>query len=190
MFFAVGPDRVYGKGDVSIGPEPARRAAQAVSNAQLYAAEQTARQAAEASADRMNRLEHVTGALVEASSRAAVVELIVREGGAALGAVAASVVSVRDDRLELVADEGYGKAAEPFRSIPADSPLPLAVAVRAGRPIWSPDLKSSDLDDPQTLGVPKTSSNTSACAIPLIAAGQTYAAVCLSFPDTPPFFSH
>ncbi len=93
MFFAVGPDRVYGKADLSIITELARRAAQAVSNAQLYAAEQAARQAAEASADRMERLQHVTRALVEASSRAAVVELIVSEGRAALGAVGASVVS-------------------------------------------------------------------------------------------------
>jgi PAS domain S-box-containing protein len=190
MFFAVGPDRVYGKADVSIVTELARRVAQAVSNAQLYAAEQSARQAAEAAADRMERLQHVTRALVEASSRAAVVELIVREGRAALGAVAASVASVMDDRLELVADEGYGRAAEPFRSIPANSPLPLAVAVREGRPIWIPDLKSPGFDDPLAREVLRTSENSSACAIPLIADGQTYGAVGLSFREPQAFDSH
>jgi PAS domain S-box-containing protein len=190
MFFAVGPERVYGKADVSIATELARRAAQAVSNAQLYAAEQAARHAAEAAADRMERLQHVTRALVEASSRTAVVELIVSEGRAALGAAGASVVSVSDDRLELVADEGYGPAAEPFRSIPADSPLPLAVAVREGRPIWIPDLHSPGDEDPRVAEVLRNSANGSACALPLIADGQTYGAVGLSFREPQAFDSH
>jgi PAS domain S-box-containing protein len=190
MFFAVGPERAYGKADISIATELARRAAQAVSNAQLYAAEQAARQAAETAVDRMERLQHVTRALVEASSRAAVVELIVREGRAALGAVGASVVSVADDHLELIADEGYGEAAERFRSIPVDSPLPIAVAVREGRPIWIPDLKAPGFDDPLAREVLKTSENSSACALPLIADGQTYGAVGLSFREPQAFDGH
>ena len=190
MFFAVGPDRIYGKADVSIATELARRAAQAVSNAQLYTAEQAARHAAEAAVDRMERLQHVTRALVEASSRAAVVELIVREGRAALGAVGASVVSVIDDRLELVADDGYGPNFEPFRSIPADSPLPLAVAVREGRPIWVPVLDSPGFEDPLAAEARRTSANRSACALPLIADGHTYGAVGLSFREPQAFDAH
>jgi PAS domain S-box-containing protein len=190
MSFAVGPDRIYGKADVAIVTELTRRAAQAVSNAQLYAAEQAARQAAEAAADRMERLQHVTRALVEASSRAAVVALIVHEGRAALGAVGASVAAVSDGRLELVADEGYGPAVEPFRSIPADSPLPIAVAVREGRPIWIPDLQSPGFEDPLAAETLRSSPNKSACALPLIADGHTYGAVGLSFREPEAFDTH
>jgi PAS domain S-box-containing protein len=190
MFFVVGPARTYGPADVPIASELARRAAQAVSNAQLYAAEQAARQTAEAAADRMERLQRVTRALVEASSRTAVVELIVREGRQALGAAAASVAVVKGDRLELVADQGYGATAEPFRSFPTDSSLPLAVAVREARPIWIPDLRSPGFDDPQAREALLKTSNSSACALPLIADGQTYGAVGLSFREPQAFDNH
>jgi len=187
MFFVVGPDRTYGSADVSIASELARRAAQAVSNAQLYAAEQVARQAAEGAADRMERLQRVTRALVEASSRSVVVELIVGQGREAIGAAAASVAMVREDGLELVADEGYGPAAEPFRSIPTDSPLPLAVAAREGRAVWIPDLRSPGFDHPVAQEVLNKSLNRSGCALPLIADGHIYGAVGLSFREPQAF---
>jgi PAS domain S-box-containing protein len=190
MFFVVGPDRTYGPTDVSIASELARRSAQAVSNAQLYAAEQSARQAAEAAVDRMERLQRVTRALVEASSRSAVVDLIVREGRQALGADAASVAILKDGNLELVADIGYGAAAEPYRSIPTDSTLPIAVAAREDRPIWIPDLHAQAFDDDVTRAMVERSPNSSGCAIPLTADGQTYGVVGLSFRKPQPFDPH
>jgi PAS domain S-box-containing protein len=190
MFFVVGPERAYGPADVPIASELARRAAQAVSNAQLYAAEQSARQVAEAAADRMERLQRVTRALVEASSRTAVVELVVRAGRQAIGATAASVAIVREDALELVADDGYGFTASPFRSIPFDSPLPLAVAIREARPVWIPDLGSPGFEDSLAEEALAGTQNRSACALPLIADGHTYGAVGLSFREPEPFDSH
>jgi PAS domain S-box-containing protein len=190
MFFVVGPDRTYGPTDVAIVSELARRAAQAVSNARLYAAEQSARQAAEAAVDRMERLQRVTRALVEAPSRSAVVGLIVREGRQALGADAASVAIVRDGGLELVADVGYGAAAEAFRSIPADSTLPIAVAAREDRPIWMADLRTHVVDDDEAREVLQRSPNSSACALPLTADGQTYGVVGLSFREPQSFDEH
>jgi PAS domain S-box-containing protein len=190
MFFVVGPDRTYGPTDVAIVSELGRRAAQAVSNAQLYAAEQSARQAAEAAVDRMERLQRVTRALVEASSRNAVVDLIVREGRQALGADAASVAILRDDSLELVADVGYGAAAEPYRSIPTDSTLPIAVAAREQRPIWIADLHGQTFDDDLTRAVVERSPNSSSCAIPLTADGQMYGVVGLSFRKPQSFDAH
>jgi PAS domain S-box-containing protein len=190
MFFVVGPDRIYEPTDVSIVSELARRVGQAISNAQLYAAEQSARHAAEAAADRMERLQRVTRALVEAPSRGAVVDLIVREGRQALGADAASVAIFRDDRLELVADVGYGADAEPFRSIPADSSLPLAVAAREDRPVWIPDLRALAFDDDAAREVVQRSPNSSGCAIPLTADGQTYGVVGLSFREPQSFDEH
>jgi PAS domain S-box-containing protein len=138
----------------------------------------------------MERLQRVTRALVEATSRSVVVDLIVREGRQALGAAAASVALARDDGLELVADEGYGTMADPFRLIAADSPLPLAVAVRQGQPVWIEDLSSPGFDDPDAREVLRTTPNRSACALPLIADGHTYGSVGLSFREPQTFDSH
>jgi PAS domain S-box-containing protein len=190
MFFVVGPERTYAQTDVAIVSELARRAAQAVSNAQLYAAEQSARHAAEAAADRMERLQRVTRALVEASSRDAVVDLIVRAGRQALGADAASVAIVKDDRLEVVADVGYGVAADAFRSIPTTSTLPIAIAAREDRAVWIPDLRSEPFDDEVAAEIVRHSPNRSGCALPLSADGQTYGVVGLSFREHQPFDAH
>ena len=51
MFFVVGPDRSYTAADVEVTSSLARRVALAISNAQVHAAEQEARHAAEAAAD-------------------------------------------------------------------------------------------------------------------------------------------
>ena len=187
MFFVVGPERTYSQADVAIASELARRVAQAISNAQLYTAEQNARQAAEAAVDRMERLQRVTRALVEATSRTAVVDLIVQEGRQAVGADAASVALATDDTLEVVADVGYGAAVDPFRSMSLTSTLPLAVAVREERAIWIPDFRSPELDDEAAREVMKTSPNQSGCAVPLMADGHTYGSVGLSFREPQPF---
>ena len=50
MFFVVGPDRSYTADDVEVTSSLARRVALAISNAQVHAAEQEARHAAEAAA--------------------------------------------------------------------------------------------------------------------------------------------
>jgi PAS domain S-box-containing protein len=152
--------------------------------------EQAARQAAEPAANRTERLQTVTRSLVEASSRTGVVHFVVHDGRVALGAAAASVAIVTDGRLELVAEEGYGPAAEPFRTIPMDSPLPLAATVRSGVPVWIPDLRSPGFEDPVATEVLKKSTNRSACALPIIAEGQVYGAIGLSFSEPQAFDSH
>jgi PAS domain S-box-containing protein len=188
MFFVVGPDRAYGPADLETTKELAGRVALAISNAQINEAEQTARRAAEAAAERIERLQRVTRGLAGASTRDAVVDLVVREGRAALGASGAVVVINSEDRLTLVKGDGYDPAIlERYATIATDSPLALAVAARESRPIWMSDIRDAPVDGAETRTVIDRTLNRSACAVPLIADGATFGAIGLSFAEERPF---
>ena len=80
MFFVVGPERSYTAAEVEVTSELAHRVALAISNAQVHAAEQEARRAAEAAATRLERLQRVTRELVAESTRDGVVSFVVAGG--------------------------------------------------------------------------------------------------------------
>ena len=70
----------YDAADLALAEELAHRAAVAVDNARLYAAEQAARADAERAADRLARLQRVTAALSGAVSSGRVARVVVEEG--------------------------------------------------------------------------------------------------------------
>ena len=184
MFFVVTGDRAYGSGDVALTGEFASRVALAISNAVLNETEQEARRAAERAAERIERLQRLTRGLTAAPTRDAVVDLVVGEGRASLGASGAVVVVRHDDRLLLVNGDGYPpKALAGFESIALTSALPLAEAAREGRPVWLADIHDAATDDERTQELIERSQNRSICAVPLIADGATIGALGLSFPD-------
>lgn len=188
MFFVVGPARVYGPADVAITGELAGRIALAISNAQINEAEEQARRAAEAAAERIERLQRVTRGLAGASTRDGVVDLVVREGRAALGASGAVVVIYQEDRLVVVKGDGYEPSVlEAYASIPADSTLPLATAARETRAVWISDIHALFDVDETTRGIIDRSPNRSACAVPLVADGVTFGAIGLSFGEPQDF---
>jgi PAS domain S-box-containing protein len=188
MFFVVGLDRIYSQEDLPITAELARRVALAISNAQVHAAEQEARRAAEAAAERVERLQRITRGLSAASSRDAVGDLVVREGRAALGASGAVIVIRQADHLSLIASDGYTPdRLKRFATIRPDSTLPIARAVLESRPIWLSDLREAEADDAISRGILDNSPNRSICAVPLAADGSTFGALGLSFSETQPF---
>ena len=111
MFFVVGPERSYTAAEVEVTSELAHRVALAISNAQVHAAEQEARRAAEAAAARLERLQRVTRELVAESTRDGVVNFVVQEGRAAFAASGAVVALLGERGLSVVATEGYDPAA-------------------------------------------------------------------------------
>ncbi|HVL54428.1 MAG TPA: PAS domain S-box protein, partial [Vitreimonas sp.] len=85
------PERRYEAGDVLLAEDLARRVALALSNAALYAGEQSARAVAEATAARMETLQLMTRTLAHASSADEVASIATRDAAPALGAVAAAL---------------------------------------------------------------------------------------------------
>ena len=188
MFFVVGPDREYGAADVEITTELARRVALAISNGQVHDAEQVARRSAEASAERITRLQRVTRGLAGAMTRDAVASLVVREGRAALGASGALVALSQDDALFIVASDGYDdKVIASYADTPMSSPTPLARAASESVPIWLPDIQAAETDDDRTWDAFSKTKNRSLCAVPLLADGTTFGVIGLSFAEPRPF---
>ena len=188
MFFVVGPDREYDPAEIEITTELARRVALAISNGQVHAAEQAARRSAEASAERITRLQRVTRGLAGALTRDAVASLVVREGRAALDASGAVVALSQDDALLIVASDGYDEdAVASFAELPMSSTTPLARAASESAPIWLPDIQAAELDDDRTRTAFGRTSNRSLCAVPLFADGVTFGAIGLSFAEPRPF---
>jgi PAS domain S-box-containing protein len=126
--------RRFGRADLDMAEELARRAALAIENATLYESQREARRKAEQAARRISTLQAVTAALSAAVTRKAIARVVVDEGAAAVGADGGFVRLLTHDghQLELFAATGL---SEPFlRSsrTPLTSGLPDAEVARTG----------------------------------------------------------
>ncbi|HET7229111.1 MAG TPA: GAF domain-containing protein [Longimicrobium sp.] len=127
--------RHFDRDDLAMAVSLGRRAGVALENARLYAAEQAARAATEAAAERIGRLQALTAALSQAATPAEVARAALRLGLDALGGVAGgvAVLDTTDDTLEMVASEGLrdGQAEQNgWTRFPLDAPLAASEAVR------------------------------------------------------------
>src|SRR5438067_8171020 len=126
------PDRRFGPDDVELLSEVARRAALALDNARLYDDQERARAQAEATAERLERLQTLATAL----ARAVTVEEVTRVIGAIqmthLGSEDRGVwlLDERTSTLDLVRGFELTGMAESYRSIPLDADVPEAEVVR------------------------------------------------------------
>ena len=98
--------RRYDEADVGRAGDLARRAALAISNAELYAAEQAARRVAEAAADRTERLRRTTRAVAAASTAREVMKIVVAATCAATGARGGNIVRRDGDQLVIAHAQG------------------------------------------------------------------------------------
>jgi PAS domain S-box-containing protein len=173
--------RQFEPSDVVLAEELAKRAALAISNAELYAAEQHARQDAEASAERMALLQRVTRLLADTRSGTDILNVAITEGLRAVGAAAASIALANEDGdLVVAASRGYpDDVLADFRVIPGGSPVPIAVAFRDGLPVWIEDVSS--IEDPGMQAALARTGNRSICAIPLVVEGGTVGTLGLSW---------
>ncbi|MEW6496871.1 MAG: ATP-binding protein, partial [Cyanobacteriota bacterium] len=138
--------RRYTPDDLDLAEELAYRAALAVDNALLYRdsevarrAAQQAKTAAERAAKRTARLQTITAALSESLTPAQVASVIIEQGVMALGANSAfiALLTKNGTELEVLGAPGYDTTVlEAWRRFPIQTPVPLAEAVRTGKPIW------------------------------------------------------
>jgi PAS domain S-box-containing protein len=188
MFFVVGPERSYTAAEVEVTSELAHRVALAIANAQVHAAEQDARRAAEAAALRLERLQRVTRELSLQSTRDDALDLVVREARVAFNASGAVVALMGEHGLSVVATEGYDpERVRSMSTIPLASRLPLATAARTATPVWLTDIRDAEADDDLGAAILASSPNKSACALPLIADGVTFGTLGLSFAEPQEF---
>ena len=132
-FLSAESRRTLGLDDLAMAEELAQRAALAVDNALLFAAERRARKLAERAADRTSRLHAVTAALGKAITREAVALVIVDEALSALGATAGAVALRNEEgAMEVLGSRGYDRAiVEAWERTPAGEMLTVEPSIRA-----------------------------------------------------------
>jgi PAS domain S-box-containing protein len=127
--------RRFSAEDLELAEDLAQRVALAIDNATLHESEQEARRKAEQAAQRIGRLQAVTAALSGALTPAAVAEVLVGQGAAAVGADGGFVRILAADglELELLAATGMSEPfVQSYGNLPLTSPLPGADVFRTG----------------------------------------------------------
>lgn len=179
-------NRQYDMTDLELAEDLARRAAIAIDNAHLYYTAQQAKRDAETAADRMRRLQTVTAALSESLTPEQVAEVIVEQSMATLEATAVLVVLVSNDRteLEIVKSVGYqADLVESWQRFPISMDVPLAEAIRTGKPVWAEALIERIARYPHLAEVYSRYDFKSWIALPLVVEGKAVAGMLLSFKE-------
>ncbi len=183
-FVAAESGRSYSPEDLSLAEELARRAAIALDNARLYQEAQQARQVAERAADRTIRLQTVTAALSESLTPEQVAEVIVEQSMATLAATAALVVLTNNDRTELEIAKAVGyqtELVESWRKFSINADVPLAEAIRSGKPVWVETVLDRIARYPHLAEIYSRYDFQSWIAIPLVVEGRSIGGLLLSF---------
>ena len=180
---ATADSRRYGPDDLVLIEDLAQRAALAVDNARLHAAEQAARRAAEQAAERTARLQAVTAALTEALRPNEVADVVIRHSRAAVGASAGFVMVLIEggDTLEALAWEGIPRdTVGRWNCFPLAGAAPLAEAVRTGTPVWL-ETKDALVARYPHVAERYVLKNGSWACLPLWVEGRTIGGLALSF---------
>jgi len=160
------------------------RVALAASNAQLYAAQEVAREAAEASAARTDRLARAAGSLVGAFTRDEVFDVILQDSIAGNGASGGAIVMRDPDapEIEVVASLGLASVSvDRWRRMGLDEDIPFAVAVRDVAPVWIRDYATDESGNEEVRAARRASPNRAACAVPIVIEGRSVGALGLTF---------
>jgi GAF domain-containing protein/anti-sigma regulatory factor (Ser/Thr protein kinase) len=129
-------ERRFGDADIALLSAATERAAWAVENGLLLAAEQHSRSTAESVSERLGRLELMSRELVSALSVDQVVRVLVERGLSLLGAIAGSFWEPDGDVLRLRGVVGYpDEVVRRWTDLPLDTDAPAAEAARTNRQV-------------------------------------------------------
>ena len=176
--------RHYGPADLSLVREVASRAAIAVDNSLLHAAEQRARAEAEVAVHRATRLQELSTRLTATLGLEDAAAVTVRGIVEALGAVAGSLYLLAENGTELhvVHAMGYPEdIVEQFARIPVSARLPLADAVRELRPLISQRRAERMKEYPDIAATTERVGMGTIIALPLMLRDKPIGALGLSF---------
>ncbi|HEX5271928.1 MAG TPA: PAS domain S-box protein, partial [Gemmataceae bacterium] len=150
----------------------------------LYRGEQAARMVAEAMAARLGRLQALTAALSRAITTDQVADAVIAHAPALMDATGCALALRSEDGKEYVPFRGAGTSAGVVghgRRIPADTPGPLADALRGGSPVVLRSAEEWHARYPH-LGEPAGSPGDWPQVVAPLAHGPVAGALCLSFP--------
>ena len=160
-----------------------RRAAEerALEAARRVAAEETAREIAEANRTRTDQLQRLTAALSAARTTREIGEVVFEQALPAVGA-GAGAMGILDDKGEWItvrSDRGYGEVPAWARNIRVSEKLPMAEAVRTGQPVILRTRANRDQQFPNVRELLQDYESTTVW--PLNARGKTAGAISIHF---------
>lgn len=165
-----------------------RQAAQATARARAYARERRARVL-------VQQLQVATAALSQAATAQEVARVVVDQAVESFGAAVGGVWLLDADArtLRAVYDRGVPEEHASFRSFSVDADLPVAAAVRTGRPSWFPDLDAYERAHPGIAALARAAGRAqyAVATFPLAddragASSIVFGALALSFADRVP----
>ncbi|MCC5660131.1 GAF domain-containing protein [Nostoc sp. XA010] len=176
-FVTAESDRRYDEADMALAEDIAHRAAIAIDNARLY-------REAQQSAERITRLQSVTAAFSESLTPLQVADVIVDQGIAALSANFALVALVNETGTELEVIRVVGCEPEQmngWQRFSLNDPVPLAEAVRTGKPIWAEPSKTRAIRYPHLTEQYKRHHFDAWISIPLMIEGRAVGGMSFGF---------
>jgi PAS domain S-box-containing protein len=176
--------RRFGREDLDMAEELARRAALAIENATLYESQREARRKAEQAARRTSLLQTVTAALSAAVTRRAIARVLVDQGAAAVGADGGFVRLLTHDgrRLELFAATGLSEPfLRSFKTLPLTSGLPDAEVARTGVERYFESAASLRAAAPELARDHEATGHEAIAFVPLLVEGRPIGLMALSF---------
>lgn len=182
-------NRHYDATDLALAEELGRRSGIAIENARLFQATQQAREAAEATAKRITRLQQVTASLSESLTPLQVSEVIVEQSMAALGACSALVALLTDTEteLEIVKAVGYEPdLVNSWQRFSINAAAPLAETVRTGVPQWMESLGDCINRYPHLVEIYSRYDFAAWMSLPLMTEGKAVGGLLLSFKEYKP----
>lgn len=176
--------------DLALAEDLANRAALAVDNAKLFSAEQTIRRMAQKNSDFLRRLQAVSRSLSQALIPKEVAEAVIEQGITSLGAHAGILVLSDDQKNELNAVGSIGFAdqiMEKWQRFDINQKVPLADAVRTGKPIFITSFAKFTDEYPMLGPLALVTESNALVAIPLIVKNKTIGGIGLSFREIQEF---
>jgi serine phosphatase RsbU (regulator of sigma subunit)/putative methionine-R-sulfoxide reductase with GAF domain/anti-sigma regulatory factor (Ser/Thr protein kinase) len=148
-------DRTFGDDDITLLTAATERAAWAVQNGLLLAAERRARRTTESLTERLRRLEDISNSLVRASTVNDVVRVVIERGVSLIGAFAGALWEPDADAgaLRLRGVAGYpDDVVERWSNLPLDAAAPAADAARTAQLVVVRSVAERDHRYPELAG--------------------------------------
>jgi GAF domain-containing protein/anti-sigma regulatory factor (Ser/Thr protein kinase) len=175
-------DRTFGDDDITLLTAATERAAWAVQNGLLLAAEQRARSTAESVTERLRRLEDISNALLTAATVDDVVRVVVDRGVSLIGAIAGALWEPDADAgvLRLRGVAGYpDEVVQRWADLPLDAAAPAADAARTAQLVVMRSVAERDARYPALAG--RAAVGEGFVCAPLLVEGRVVGVLGLGF---------
>jgi len=148
-----------------------------------------AREQAEATADRIARLQQITAAITATTTPAQLAEIVLHQGTRATRAAAGILVELLGNGQEIktIAALGYPSAAIRSEPVPLSAPTPMSDCIRTRHAVWIRSHQDFAVQYPSLAEFRRSIGNEATAALPLIVGDRVLGGLAFSFVESREF---